>query len=47
MEKKNWLNPEVAEMEVAETQYGGANTIEFDDIYVNSEGKYEGTFKES
>ncbi len=47
MEKKNWLNPEVAEMEVAETQYGGINTKEFDDIYVNQEGNWEGTFVES
>lgn len=47
MEKKNWLNPEVAEMEVADTQYGGATVTEPDDIFVNAEGKWEATFVES
>lgn len=44
---KDWKNPELREIMLSETQYGGKNTIEFDDIYVNAEGNWEGTFKES
>lgn len=44
---KKWSAPVIEEMNIADTQYGGKSSIDFDDIYVNSEGKWEGTFKES
>lgn len=31
----------------SETQYGSKNTINFDDIYANADGNWEGTFVES
>lgn len=44
---KEWMNPVMEELNIEETQYGGKHTKEFDDIYVNAEGNWEGTFKES
>lgn len=44
---KEWMNPELKEINISDTQYGGRKIWEFDDIYVNSEGNWEGTFKES
>lgn len=43
---KEWTKPAVEEIKVSQTQYGGKIGIEFDDIYVNSEGNWEGTFSE-
>lgn len=43
---KIWSNPEVEELNLSNTNYGGTTTKEFDDIFVNAEGNWEGTFKE-
>lgn len=42
---KIWLNPEIDELNIASTQYGAATVTEFDNVYVNSSGEWEGTFK--
>lgn len=44
---KNWTNAEIVSIELTATAYGSADTVEFDDIYVNAEGKWEGTFGEA
>lgn len=44
MEKKIWANPEVTEMDLTETQYGGKKVAKFDYVYQNAEGNWEGTF---
>lgn len=44
MEKRIWDNPEVSEMNLTETQYGGQNVAEFDYVYQNADGNWEGTF---
>ena len=46
MEKK-WIAPEMSEMNVADTQHGGETISTFDDIYVNKDGVWEGTFNPS
>lgn len=42
---KIWLNPEIEELNITATQYGAATVTEFDNVYVNSGGEWEGTFK--
>lgn len=44
---KKWNAPEVSEMNLAETAYGGTQTIKADDVYVNAEGNWEATFEAS
>lgn len=41
---KNWERAEVEVMDLANTAYGGQVSPNFDDIFVNDEGNYEGTF---
>lgn len=44
---KKWTSPEVQEINVSETAYGGKTVTDFDNIYQNAEGKWEGTFNPS
>lgn len=41
---KEWTNAEIEEFSLAETAHGGKVESDFDDIYVNADGKWEGTF---
>ena len=41
---KTWICPEVEEVSFAQTQYGGQETTVLDNVYVNADGFYEGTF---
>lgn len=41
---KKWNEAEVIELKVTETQYGGNVTNNFDYVYQNAEGNWEGTF---
>lgn len=41
---KEWQNAEMCEIKFEETNYGGAVLSEFDDIYTNGQGEWEGTF---
>lgn len=40
---KEWQEAEMLEIKFGETNYGGAVLSEFDDIYVNANGEWEGT----
>lgn len=44
---KTWENAEIVEMNVADTQYGGTTVTDFDNIYQNADGNWEGTFNPS
>ena len=39
-----WTDAELQEITISETQYGGITITDFDNIYQNAEGKWEGTF---
>ena len=41
---KEWNEPQLEEVLLSDTQYGGTSTTDFDDIYVNGYGFWEGTF---
>ena len=42
---KKWENAEMKELSFSMTEYGAGVITEFDDIYVNAEGYWEGTMK--
>lgn len=41
---KKWNVPEISEMTLAETEYGGKKVAKADYVYVNEEGNWEATF---
>ena len=41
---KNWETPSVEEVDLSETEYGGTTVTNFDNVYQNADGKWEGTF---
>lgn len=41
---KNWMTPEVEELNVAETQYGSPVVTTLDNVYVSADGYPTGTF---
>lgn len=42
---KTWMNAELTEVTISNTQYGGTAVTEFDNVYQNAEGNWEATFK--
>lgn len=42
---KIWTNAELEEITFSETQYGGTTVTDFDNLYQNGDGNWEGTFQ--
>lgn len=40
---KTWINAELAEVTISETQYGGKTVTSFDNVYQNEKGNWEAT----
>lgn len=41
---KKWTDAVIVELDLTETQYGGQTVTEFDYVYQNADGNWEGTF---